>query len=210
MTITLEEIKSRIIFLLGDDPDSGTSYPEDLLLDAVVAAYDAMLPFVWKPATTSLAANTASFTLPTDLYEVQAVWDTDLNTYIDPATLTPGEPRATETGNAWYEYPSGTLNLYNAIGSSGGTLYYAATWSKPAQDADVLTVPDYAITGVVYYASSYATLNKAASAARLGNYKQRQDSGTPEDNPLLTYSTFLLKRFEYEMARMPKIAKGVR
>lgn len=206
----LEEVKARIVFLLGDDPDSGTSYTDELLLDAVHAAYDAILPYVWKPATTALAADTQTFTLPTDLYEVQAVWDTNLNTYIDPAIMAPGEPSATETGNAWYEYPSGTLNLYNAIGSSGGTLYYAATWSKPTQDADVLEVPDYAQTGLVYYGASYATLNKASAAARLGNYKTRQDSGNPEHNPLLTYSSFLLKRFEYEMARMPKIAKGAR
>lgn len=206
----LEEAKARIIFLLGDDPDSGTAYSDDLLLDSVHAAYDAILPYVWKPMTEALAGDTQSFTLPSDLYEVQAVWDSKLNTYIDPAILAPGEPSASETGNAWYEYPSGTLNLYNAIGSSGGTLYYAATWSKPTQDADVLEVPDYTLTGIIYYGASYSTLNKAAAAARLGNYKTRQDSGNPEDNPLLTYSSFLLKRFEFEMARMPKTTKGIR
>jgi hypothetical protein len=206
----LEDAKARITFLLGDDPDSGTSYSDDLLLDSVHAAYDAMLPYVWKPKTEVLAAGLSTFTLPEDLYEVQAVWDSNLNTFIDPAILAPGEPDATETGNAWYEYPSGILNLYNAIGSSGGTLYYAATWSKPLQDADVLEVPDYAMTGLTYYGASYATLNKASAAARLGNYKTKQDSGNPEHNPLLTYSSFLLKRFEYEMARMPKIAKGIR
>lgn len=206
---TLEEIKNRVIFLLGDDPDSGTSYSDDLLLDSIQAAHDAMLPFVWKPATSTLAGDLNTYTLPSDLYEVQAVWDKDEGTFIDSALLAPGEPSATATGNAWFEYPSGTLNLYNAIGSSGGTLYYAAAWSKPTQDADVLEVPEYTLTGLVYYAASYGTLNKAAGAARLGNYKQRPDAGTPEDNPLLTYSTFLLKRFEYEMSRMPKITKGI-
>lgn len=207
----LEDIKARVIFLLGDDPDEGdSSYTDDLLLDAVGAAHDAILPYVWKPATAALAADTSTFTLPSDLYEVQAVWDASAGYFIDPAILTPGEPSASDTGNAWFEYPSGTLNLYNAIGSSGGILYYAATWSKPTIDADVLEVPEYALTGLTYYGASYATLYKASSAARLGNYKTRQDSGTPEDNPLLTYSTFLLKRFEYEMARMPKITKGMR
>jgi hypothetical protein len=207
----LEAVKARVVFLLGDDPDEGdSSYPDDLLVDAVHAAHDAILPYVWKPKTDSLTAALSTFTLPTDLYEVQAVWDESVGTFIDPAILTPGEPSASDTGNAWFEYPSGTLNLYNAIGSSGGTLYYAATWSKPTQDADVLEVPEYALTGLTYYGASYATLNKASSAARLGNYKTRQDSGNPEHNPLLTYSNFLLKRFEYEMARMPKITKGMR
>lgn len=206
----LEEAKARITFLLGDDPDSGTSYSDDLLLDSVHAAYDAILPYVWKAAAADLTGGLQSFPMPDDLYEVQAVWDAGQSTYIDPAILAPGEPSATETGNAWYEYPLGTLTLYNAIGSSGGTLYYAATWSKPLQDADVLEVPEYAMTGLIYYGASYATLNKASAAARLGNYKTKQDSGNPEHNPLLTYSSFLLKRFEYEMARMPKIAKGIR
>lgn len=210
MSITLGELKNRITFTIGDDPDTGSDIPDDLILDAAHSALDAILPHCWKPATQTLAGAAKSFLLPLDIFEAQAVWDSSKDTFIDPAILAPGEPTSNLTGNGWYLYPSGYISFYSNLSASGGVLFYSAVWTKPTSDNTAIEAPEYATPGLVMYGASYVLLMRIGAQARLGNYKTRIDSGTPEDNPLLDYSTYLLKRFDIEMSRMPQMVKGVR
>lgn len=210
MSITLGEFKNRITFALGEDPDTGTDLPDDLMLDAAHTALDAILPHCWKPAKYTLSGAADSYSLPTDIFEAQAVWDSGKNTFLDSAILAPGEPSASASGNGWFLYPNGYVSFYTALSASGGILYYSAVWAKPTADSAAIEAPEYATAGLVMYASSYALLMRIGAQARLGNYKTRIDSGTPEDNPLLDYSTYLLKRFDIEMSRLPRMVKGVR
>ena len=210
MSITLGEFKNRIAFALGDDPDSGTDIPDDLMLDAVHTALDAILPHCWKPAKQTLSGAASSYALSSDIFEAQAVWDSAKDTFLDPAILAPGEPSANTSGNGWFLYPNGYISFYTALSASGGILYYSAVWTKPTSDAQNIEAPEYVTAGLVMYAASYALLMRIGAQARLGNYKTRIDSGTPEDNPLLDYSTYLLKRFDIEMSRLPRMVKGVR
>lgn len=205
---TLGDLKNRIIFVLGDDPNESTDLSDDLLLNAVHSALDAILPQCWKPATYTLSGALAQYALPSDTYEIQAVYDSNLKMFVDSMILAPGEPGANVSGNAWTEYPSGYLSLLTALSASGGILYYAATWTKPTADTDVLATPAYALTALTMYGASYAILNKLSAASKLGNYKTRLDSGDPTDQPLQQLSTYLLKRFEIEMNRMPKQMRG--
>lgn len=207
---TLEEIKYKIVFVLGDNPNESTDLSDELLLDAVHAALDAILPGCWKPASYNLVGANTSYAAPTTMYEPQAVFDNNLKMFIDPAVLAPGEPGANISGNAWFEYPNGYITFYTALTASGGILYYASQWAKPTVDSTELETPDYATNALVMYGASYAILNKAAAAAKLGNYRTRLDSGDPTDQPLKDFSTYLLKRFDIEMNRMPKQIKGVR
>jgi len=211
MSVTLGELKNQIIRNVGDDPDAtGTDIPDEMILDSVNAALNAILPSCWKPATSALTGAASSYALPSDIFEVQAVWDADAKTFLDSAILAPGEPTANATGNGWFLYPYGYISFYTALSASGGTLYYSATWDKPTVDSDVIEAPAYATTGLALYGASYAILMRIGAQSRLGNYKTRIDSGTPEDNPLLDYSTYLLKRFDIEMSRLPRIVRGVR
>jgi len=207
---TLESLKSSMLLVLGDDPDTTPDYHEDLMLDAANAAQIAVLPRVWKPATDTIAAAATSHTLPSDCFEIQAVWDETQNMFLDPAILAAGEPSASVSGNGWYEYPEGTISFYSALGADGGTLFYAATWTALTTDADTTEVPDYAITAMVLYGASYMLLSKAAANAKLGAYRTRVDSGTPEDNPVQRMSEYFLARFEFEMTNMPTLLKGAR
>jgi hypothetical protein len=210
MSVTFSELKNRTIFAIGDDPDVSTDVPDELLIDACYAALDAILPHCWKPSTSVLTGSAASYLLPTDIFEAQGVWDSSKDTFLDPAVITPGEPSASQTGNGWFLYPYGYVSLYTALSSSGGVLYYSAVWDKPTTDAESIEAPEYATTGLAMYAASYVLLMRIGAQARLGNYKTRIDSGSPTDNPLLDYSTYLLKRFDIEMSRLPQMVKGVR
>lgn len=206
----LEDLRSALILVLGDDPDEEPDYHENLLIDAINAGQVAILPRVWKPALDTITAAATSHTLPSDVFEVQAIWDETKNTFLDPALIAAGEPSASTTGNGWYEYPQGTITFYTALGDEGGTVFYGATWAALASETDVTEVPDYALTAVTLYAASYALLAKATSAAKLGTYRTRVDSGTPEDNPLQVMSEYFKQRFNEELTNMPTLPKGAR
>lgn len=207
---TFGQLKNRIVFILGDDPNESTDISDDLLSNAIDSALDAILPQCWKPSLYTLTGSASRYALPADVYEVQGVYDSGTRVFLDPAVLAPGEPSSSSSGNGWLEYPYGYISLYTALSSSGGVLYYAAKWTKPVNESDVIDAPEYAVTALTLYGASYAVLNKAAAAAALGNYKTRLDSGTPEDQPLQNFANYLLKRYETEMMRMPKQTKGVK
>lgn len=212
---TFGELKQIIIRMLGDEesagasPIEGTAYSAELLQDAIHGALDAILPWVWKRSTSTLAASTSVFTLPADFYRVEAIWDSTSELYLSPTLMAPGQAGPFTGENGWYEYPEGSLTLYTALDTDGGKLYYAAKWTKPTSDATALETPAYATTGIALWACSYCQLPKATLASDLGQYKRRMDSGDPTDNPLIDMSTYFLKRFDIEMTRMPLRARGV-
>jgi hypothetical protein len=207
---TFEDIKNQVLLVLGENPDEEPGYHEDLLLDAVCGSLDAILPRVWKPSTDTITGGAIQHQLPSDIFEIQAIWDDTLSMFLDPAVLAAGEPSASVSGNGWYQFPHGHVSFYSELGDNGGTLMYAATWVKPAAESDTIESPAYSHLAMTYYAASYTLLSKATSAAELGAYRTRIDSGTPEHNPVRDISTYFLQRFEMEMERMPTITKGSR
>src|SRR5512140_665388 len=130
---TYADLRLRILRILGDP--EGTGYDNALLLDAIRAALDAILP--WRPKTSvaTLVANGTDtiFTLPADLYEVEAVVD-DENTVIPGARLTPGKQVSPE--NNWLETPYGSISFEEAP-TANYTLHYLAYWTKPSTDGDL-------------------------------------------------------------------------
>ena len=210
MSITFQEIKDRVVLLLGDTPSS-TSIESDLLVDSVYAALDAIMPYVWKASTATIPGGSTTFATPSDLYEVNSIFDISGDYFIESALLVPETYRANVSeGNGWFQYPNGYISFLNAVGTDGATLYYGASWTKPTSDGETLEIPDVAINAIAYYAASYAILGQASSASKLGNYRTRMDSGNPEDNPLLELSIYFIKRFEVEVSRLPKVGRGSR
>ena len=106
------------------------------------------------------------------------------------------------------EFPEGKITFSKAPSTDGIKLYYAAVWNKPADDTDVIDVPDVYLTAVSLYAAAYSLLNKATSAAQIRQYNTKTDSGTPEQNPSQRQADYLLKWFETEMNRHPVDIKG--
>jgi hypothetical protein len=215
---TFAEMKARVVRLGGSEveitEDTGITYGSDytaeLLAEAISAAMDAILPWVWCPSIEAITGAALSHALPANLYSVEAIWDETLNTYITPAILAPGQPTATESGNSWIQYPNGYVTFYDEIGDDGGKLYYASVWTKPSTESGELSTPIYANNGIAFYAAGYALTRRSVEAASIRQFATRVDSGTPEHNPLKDMAQYMFKMFDIEMSRMPNMVKGVR
>lgn len=213
---TLNSLRVRILRMLGD-PD-GVTYTNDLLLDAIGAAFDAILPWVPKTAISTITGDgsAVSFALPSDCYQITAIEIQSTGEIIWPAVLSPGVFRGAllSTTNDWIEYPAGFIT-FSKIPDTDVVynLYYQAYWTKPTATTlgtTVLQPPDFSMVGVVLYATAYAILPAAVSIAEVRNWLSRQDLGTPEHNPMQKTADYLLKLFAQEMNRHPKITKATR
>lgn len=215
MATSFGDLKSAVIRLLGDQVlttnnlISGGGTSAEMLMDAVHAGLLAILPYVWKSAVYTVPDGSTEIDIPSDLYHIESVYDNELQAYLGESILTPGIPLASEAGNMWVEYPEGHMTFLAEL-EDGGTLYYAAYWIEPELDAEIIEAPAVALPGIAFYAASYCLLPKAVSSAQQRQYNVKVDSGTPEDNPVMTMANNYMKRFELEMSRISGRTKGVR
>jgi hypothetical protein len=208
---TYDEIHQRILRALNDA--SGKTYDDSLVYDGIVAAHDAILPWVPKQAMSILTTGSdgISIILPSDLYEVMALFYPTAGVFIPRANLVAFTRRSQDYANDWIEYPSGQLTLSVEIDQSEELkLYYLAYWPAPANESDtsyVIQVPREAHQGMIYYACSHCLVPRAVNSASIRQFNQRVDSGNPEDNPLKAESEWMLNRFFQEMKLMPPYVK---
>lgn len=207
---TLSEMRDKILRVLAD-PD-GAQFDTDLLTDGVIAALEALLPWLWKRSVDVLAGDgvTVSFQIPADLYRVVAVFDDTIGSYIPRNILQAGRRPGMdlETNQDWLEFPAGYISFANAP-EGDVYLYYGAVWTEPADDDDVLETPTYADQALIYYAASYVLLKNATSASNQRQYNLKVDSGTPVMNPMLDMARYFLERFNIEVGRLPSVDRGV-
>jgi hypothetical protein len=206
------ELATKVLRLL-DDPD-GAVYSEELVWDGVCGAHDALMPYIPKFSVHTFTAGSAgdTFTLPSDLYSIQAVKVVETRKFVPRATLAPTSVRSSvEEDNDWLEYPHGTLSLSAAL-SEGDELmlFYFAYWDKPASETDlnfVIEVPPAAWIGLQLYAASQCLLAKSSNSANIRQFNVRVDSGNPEHNPLKAEAETYRHLFYQEMKAMPPYVK---
>lgn len=212
---TLGELRLRLLRLLGDP--EGAGYSNELLLDALSNAFDAILPWVPKTSTFALVGDGSSTTLqlPDDCYEVEALLNEN-GEVLPKAYFATGQYLGERSINAndWLEYPYGYLSLSRAINSGEEyTLYYLARWAKPTENTEVsaaMEPPEIATIGITLYAAAYTLLPSAIGASEVRQFNTRVDSGTPEHNPMQRTALYLLDLFKLEMSRHPKHQKAAK
>lgn len=223
MAITLGEVKTKIIDLIGDTlavdelygnpilPIRGGQTSASILLSSVEAALDAIASRIWKPSVFEVEGGVSSFDLPEDLIDIEGVKDLTTGELLPQIALQVGAAYR----NGWLLYPAKKITFANPLGLSGASIYYSAVWAKPRVDAYVLEIDDVPLdapialtTAITFYATSYCLIERANEAAVLRQYNTKVDSGTPIDNPLKEMSDTLLQRFDIEMKRFPQKQKG--
>lgn len=210
---TVLDLKGKILRLLSEEsnglsPLGGTQTTSDMLLDGINAALDAITARAWKASTYTIAEVCSSHTMPTDMIDIEAVYEATRGILLPRVSMRAGDFFNDPNGNAWISYPAGSISFMNDLDASGVTVYYSASWPVVTSDTDTLTCPSYCITPLSLYAASHCLVNMAVAAGVIGQYKTKVDSGQPVDNPLLDLSTFLLRRFEYTLQQIPPMQKG--
>ena len=217
MATKLGELKSIVIRLLADEVDpsitttvTGKTTSADVLKDSIQAGLKAILPWAWKSKIVVIAPSTTTvLELPSDVYRIEGVYDEGNVSYLNELVMSAGLAQASDSGNAWLEYPDGYLTFLSGL-EDGGVLYYSAQWADPVLDEEFIEAPAICIPGIAFYAASYCLLPKALSTGTLGQYKMKVDSGVPTDNPILDMSNAFMKRFELEMSRIAGKSRGVK
>jgi hypothetical protein len=217
MSIIFSDLKRKVLRALSDEPETegsgdtplgGNTYSAALLEDAIHAALDAITVRIWKPSIFTVDGGLEEEDLPDDLLDVEAVYDETAGIAIPKLSLKVGESITSSLGNAWTMYPSKKLTFINELGTSGATVYYSALWAKPSSDSEEIEAPMMTLTCLILYAVSYCLLVDAVASGNLANYKTKVDSGQPTDNPAKEMGTYILKRFEVELQRLPMLIKG--
>jgi hypothetical protein len=212
---TFADLNSRIRRILGDVDGSG--YTDELIIDAISAALDAILPWTPKTLVSTITGDGAAttFTLPADVYEIEAIVDEE-NEVLPRAFLSPHQFIGEDSPNYndWIEYPSGSVRFAKVIDLDDTyTVFYLAHWTKPTTAIDftnVLEAPAQSEMGICLYAAAYALLPAAVSASEIRQFGTKVDSGTPEQNPMQKTAMFLLEFFQKEMNRHPKHQKAMK
>ncbi len=207
---TLSDLRDRVLRILSDP--GGGQFEPDLIDDGLRASLDAILPWVFKRDVATLEADgaTSSWELPEDLYRITAVFDADSGLYIENNSLSAGTAPGAEiqSNQDWLEYPEGEISLARAP-DSDVTLFYGARWAEPEADADEIEAPSWCHRALVFYAASYALMEKASASANIRQWNVRVDSGSPVMNPMKDMSSYYLERFKIEVDRMPARVRGV-
>lgn len=211
---TLTELRNRTFTLLGNP--TGESVEDALVLNAIGAAFDAILPWVPKVAKTSVTGDgtVASFDLPTDFYNMDAVIVQETGEALAQAVFAPGQYFGSyiEVTNTWYLSPSDHISFAKALGESVVyDLYYCATWAKPTsntQETEVLEPPSFLEYALALYTAAYILMPDMIGLSSISAYKTRVDSGNPEHNPAEKTIDFLMKAFNQELNRHPRHQKG--
>jgi hypothetical protein len=211
--LTYAEFSGAVLRALGD-PDQAT-YNEELVYDGTLGAHTAVLPWLpnYNEITLTAGSNGALFTLPDDLYDLQAVQIVESGKFMPRATLAANTYRGSSLSeNNWIESPKGYLSLSTPI-DDGETIviHYLAYWPVPATSIDTdfaIQVPQVAHLGLTYYAASHCLAPSSVDASMLGQFKTKVDAGTPEHNPLRAQANWFRTLFYQEMKMMPPYQKA--
>lgn len=207
---TLSDLRLRIYRLLGDP--TGESLDADTVIDGIQAAHDALLASNPKLAVTSITGDGSlvTFSLPVDFYQVDAVVVNTTGETLPRGIFAPGQYHGDRIAatNDWILYPNSSIAFSKPLATGEiYDLYYSAYWNKPVStspDAYVLEPPNHLLTALSFYAAAYSLIKDAISAADIGQYRTKVDSGTPEHNPVKDTVTYLMNLFNIEVSRHPK------
>jgi hypothetical protein len=206
-----DQIRRRLLNDETPDGDGNYKWDEDTLKDCLWWALDAFAHHTaYATATSYVAATGTEYTLPENLYDGEPFdttgtvyyYDSTLvKNYLNPSRYTDWiDPYAQNTG--FWTRPSRTLWLASAPGEAY-TLHvdYYAYYNHPYIDADLITIPQWALLPVSYLLAAHALTRPALKAGGIAQWRASPDKGTPEHNPVERSQDVFFNIYEREIAR---------
>jgi hypothetical protein len=153
-----------------------------------------------------------SFDLPDDLFEDLAisglvfVRTPNSTRILDPLRTTPGAKDSDTNLLVYWQFPFNKLNLHKPLGAQNSlVIRYFAYYDPPDEnDPDaVIPVPRWALKPIASLVGSFALESQAVQSATIDRWKDRSDSGNPEQNALRVQQAFLRGEYERELSKHP-------
>lgn len=215
---TWADLRGRLRRALQDTDLDSPSWTNEDLADYVNAA---LAEISSHTARQRLFANQpggqalTQVTLPSDflaLGPVQASLNASLIRYmLKPVERSPGVSlpstvvvSATLVDATYYEWPAGTLNFTRPLPASTVlSVGYYAYWPRIERETDYLGVLRWMEDALYWHSQASAMAKPGVLAATIRQYNTRRDSGSPNDNPLLEYARYAMKRYNTILAEHP-------
>jgi hypothetical protein len=204
------------------------NFTDEVLLDCYTFALDTLCSHTALPKSIEFSDSTVkatvpstvfydmsvdtAFQMPTDMFEpldvsgqIQIANATGKVSYPDPVKRTRGlSPYKTMSVPGYWIWPEFILNLTEPAGPGGVlSVDYFAYYPYPSLDADVLPHPRWANTAMQYLAAAHALSSYSVQSASIDRFKDKYDSGNPEQNSLRVQQKHFLEMYERELARRP-------
>lgn len=194
-----------IVRRMAGDPELGDRpkrFATELVSDAIDAAlrathrYSGAVEFVsWKAEEDS----TTQFTLPDGTLRVLrfgVIDDIDGVTWY--ARARPASAGSYMTGLEESYDVVGDLLLISPELDEGDQVkvFLEKAWMWPNEEQDELDLPVWVVDALPFYACYYLMTEKAAKFAVEGQWKTKQDSGRPIDNPAIEGANWFLGQFQ--------------
>ena len=135
--------------------------------------------------------------------------------WLEEQIWVPGEsyPQWTDTSgipSLYFIWPSDKINILPTLASGSKVeMYYYAAWAEVTAPTSVIDAPRWSHRLLMYYAAAYCIAPSGIKSAKIRQFAQRQDSGSPEDNPIHDQAQFYLKLYERELVKYQPQRDGV-
>jgi hypothetical protein len=202
------------------------NFTDEVLLDCYTFALDTLCAHTALPKSTQFSNTVVketvpsvtyydmsadvAFELPADMYEpldvsgqLSIVQSDGRVQYPDPVKRTPGlSPYKTLTVPGYWVWPENILNLSEPAGDGAIlTVDYFAYYPAPVLDTDQVLHPRWANTAMQYLAAAHALSSYSVQSASIDRFKDKYDSGNPEQNSLRVQQIHFINMYERELAR---------
>lgn len=152
------------------------------------------------------------FHLPDDAYEpidrCGVVYITQKDgriTYLDPLQYTPGKDLLRTAQSGFYLWPEDTLHVVGKIPPPDAVyIRYFAYYPRPLKDDDLLEIPRWSESAMAYLCGAYALASVATQSASIDRWKDKTDSGNPEDNAIRAQHEYFMLMYERSISRYPR------
>jgi hypothetical protein len=212
MSVTWATLKAQLQRKLDDN--SGRKYDSDLLMDAVndaLAAFAATHTGVLSDFEITGDGLSKTWDLPDDIVDEEGAkvvavhWKQ--NQWLTALEYWPGESwhsaSVTTSSRPLGYVVYGTEIRFSRIPSDGQavTVHYVAHYPEVEDDDSAITVPRWAREAIKCYAAAVALEPASVKASNLGQYKDRTESGSPEDNPMYKQAEYFMRRYDYILSK---------
>jgi hypothetical protein len=120
--------------------------------------------------------------------------------YLDPIRYS--ELLRPDTSDGFFTHPENTLHLTTAPGE-GAMLHirYFSFYNNPTSDTDTIDIPRWGRTALSYLIGAHALSGAGLKTSTIRQWGAKQDTGTPEHNPLRAQQKWFLDMYEREMTK---------